>query len=97
MHLTSQNIPELAGLNFQQRMQVIKHAIALLPVTRKIILNVLKIIILVHFFSILARFEGWLLAPYLLLAGLVYPLVINPVTFALTRSHMAAARKEIQL
>jgi hypothetical protein len=97
MYFTSQHIPELAGLNFQQRMLVIKQAIGLLSVPKKILLNVIKLVILAHFFSVLARFEGWMLLPYLLLAGLVYPLVINPVTFALTRPRLADARKGIEL
>lgn len=96
MYLITQHIPELAGLNFQQRMRVIKQAVALLPVPQKILLNVLKLIILTHFFSILARFEGWILLPYLLLAGLVYPLITNPVTFMLTASRLAEARKMIE-
>ncbi len=95
MHLTSQHIPELAGLNFQQRMQVIKQAVNLLSVPRKIVLNILKLIILTHFFSILARFEGWVLLPYLFLAGMIYPLITNPVTFYLARPKMAEARKVV--
>ena len=95
MYFTSQKIPELSGLNFQQRMLVIKHAVNLLPVPQKILLNVVKLVILVHFFSILARFEGWILLPWLLLAGLVYPLIINPVTFLMTASRLAKARKGI--
>ena len=96
MHLTSQHIPQLAGLNFQQRMQVIKQAVALLPVPQKILLNVVKLVILAHFFSILARFEGWILLPYLLLAGLVYPLITNPVTFFMVNSRLAEARKVVE-
>lgn len=95
MHLTSQHIPELAGLNFQQRMLVIKQAVSLLPVPQKIVLNVVKLVILAHFFSILARFEGWILLPYLLLAGLVYPLVTNPVTFYMVSARLAEARRMI--
>lgn len=95
MHLTSQKIPALAGLNFQQRMLVVKQAVALLPVPQKVLLNVVKLVILAHFFSILARFEGWILLPYLLLAGLVYPLITNPVTFMMTSSRLAEARKKL--
>ena len=97
MHLTSQHIPELAGLKLQQRMLVIKHATAMLSVPQKLVLNLLKIFILVHFFSVLARFEGWMLVPWLLAAGLAYPLIINPVTFWMTRSKMADARKALDL
>ena len=95
MHLTSQNIPALKGLKFQQRMLVVKHAVNLLPVPQKMLLNVTKLIILIHFFSVLARFEGWILIPYLIAAGLVYPLITNPVTFYLTGNYLEKARKEV--
>lgn len=96
-YFTTQHIPELAGLALQQRMLVIKQAITLLSVPQKVLLNLLKLVILAHFFSVLARFEGWILVPYLLAAGLVYPLVINPVTFLLTHNKMAKARKQLDL
>lgn len=95
MHLTSQNIPALQGLKFQQRMQVVKHAVNSLSVPQKLVLNITKLVILVHFFSVLARFEGWLLIPYLIAAGLVYPLITNPVTFYLTRNHLQKARQSL--
>lgn len=78
-------------------MLVIKQAVNGLSVPKKILLNTIKLVILVHFFSILARFEGWVLLPYLLLAGLIYPLITNPVTFMLTKSYLAQARKQTQL
>lgn len=97
LYFTTQHIPELAGLNFQQRMAVVKQAVNQLSVPQKVLLNLLKVIVLVHFFSVLARFEGWLLIPYLLGAGLIYPLVINPVSFMMSRKEMAGARKKLAL
>lgn len=94
-YFTTQHIPELAGLNFQQRMLTVKQATELLTTPKKVLLNFVKLVILAHFFSILARFEGWVLVPYLLLAGMIYPLVINPVTFQMTRSKLAKARKKL--
>ena len=95
IHLTSQQIPALQGLKFQQRMHVIKLAVNQLSVPRKLILNITKLIILVHFFSVLARFEGWVLLPYLIAAGLVYPLITNPVTYYLTRHQLTKARQAL--
>ena len=97
MYLTSQKIPELAGLKLQQRMQVIKQAVGMLSTPQKVLLNVVKLVILTHFFSVLARFEGWILAPYLLIAGLIYPLITNPVTFHLTRKYLSDSRKKLNL
>ncbi len=97
LHFTTQHIPELAGLNFKQRMMVVRQAVNLLSTPKKVLLNLLKLIILAHFFSILTRFEGWVLLPYLFAAGMIYPLVINPLTFMLAQDKMAGARQQLQL
>lgn len=97
MYLTSQKIPELQGLKLQERMLVVKQAVSQLSVPQKIVLNSLKLFILSAFFIIFARFEGWILVPYLLLAGLSYPLIINPVTFMFTRKELPKAREKLGL
>ena len=97
MYFTSHNIPALQGLKLQQRMLVVKQALSELPATKKIILNLLKIVILGHFFSIFARYQGWEMLPYLLVGGLLYPLITNPVTYHLVNKQLPAAREKLQL
>jgi len=43
LYLNSQKIPELAGLTFAQRMEVIRKAADELPVPTKITLNIVKV------------------------------------------------------
>lgn len=95
MHLTSQNIPALKDLKLQQRLQVVKLAVNSLSTPQKLVLNITKLVILVHWFSVLARFEGAILIPYLIAAGLIYPLITNPITYYLTRDHLENARKKL--
>ena len=55
LYLNSQNIPELAGLTFAQRMAVIRKAADNLPVPTKITLNIIKLLVLVPLFLLIAR------------------------------------------
>lgn len=50
IYFNSKNIPELAGLNFAQRMDVVRQAANLLPVPTKITLNIIKLLILTPLF-----------------------------------------------
>ncbi len=93
LYWNSRSLPELAELNFRDRMTVLRQATDQLPVPKKLILNVLKLIVLIPPFMAIARSSsileacGWLV---LLLA--FYPLVTRPVTFALTKPLLRQAR-----
>jgi hypothetical protein len=74
LYWNSQSLPELSGLNFRQRMAVIRRASDLLPVPKKLLLNLLKLLVLIPPFMAIARSssisEALLLA---LLLVLIYP------------------------
>ena len=95
IYLNSQSIPELAGLNFSQRMQVIRQAADKLPVPTKITLNIIKLLVLVPLFLLLARADGWAIAGYIVLLVLVYPLITRPITFALCRKQLRQVRQQL--
>ncbi|MEH8015860.1 DUF6170 family protein [Rheinheimera muenzenbergensis] len=99
LYLNSQNIPELAGLNFAQRMQVIRQAADKLPVPTKITLNIIKLLILFPLFLLLARAflndDGWVIAGYSLLLIIGYPLITRPLTFALCRKQLLQIRQQL--
>ena len=95
LYLNSRNIPELSGLSFSQRMAVIRKAADNLPVPTKISLNLLKLLILVPLFLLIARADGWLIAGYALLLLVVYPLLTRPVTFALCRKDFSRIRSQL--
>ncbi|HBN87693.1 DUF6170 family protein [Rheinheimera aquimaris] len=95
LYLNSRNIPELAGLNFPQRMAVIRKAADNLPVPTKISLNLLKLLILVPLFLLIARSDGWMIAGYALLLVVLYPLITRPVTFALCRKDFGRCRSQL--
>ncbi|KKO48057.1 hypothetical protein VT06_13760 [Arsukibacterium sp. MJ3] len=95
LYFNSQKIPELQGLNFSQRMQVVRTAADKLPTPTKVGLNTLKLIILFGLFILVARADGWAIAGYVLLLVMAYPLVTRPITYALCQSEFAAVRRQL--
>jgi hypothetical protein len=95
LYLNSQNIPELSGLNFAQRMTVVRKAADKLPTPVKIILNIIKLVILVPLFLLIARADGWMIAAYILLLVVAYPVITRPLTFALCRKHFGKIRQQL--
>lgn len=91
----SKNIPELAGLNFAQRMEVVRQAANLLPVPTKITLNIIKLLILTPLFLLMARSSGWYIVGYAVLLIVLYPAITRPLTFALCRKHFAKIRQQL--
>lgn len=95
LYLNSRNIPELTGLNFSQRMAVIRKSADNLTAPTKISLNILKLLILVPLFLLIARADGWAIAGYVLLLIVLYPLITRPVTFALCRKDFSRVRTQL--
>ncbi|GGW58984.1 DUF6170 family protein [Alishewanella tabrizica] len=94
IYFNSQSIPELQGLNFSQRMQVVRMAADKLAVPVKISLNVLKLAILSVLFIMVARAEGWAIVGYALVLIVAYPLITRPITFFLCRDQFAKIRRQ---
>lgn len=98
LYWNSQSLPELNGLNFRQRMAVIRRASDSLPVPKKLLLNVLKLLVLIPPFMAIARAasipEALLWA---LLLVLVYPLLTRPLTFLLVGPLLRQARHQLQI
>ncbi|EHR42079.1 DUF6170 family protein [Alishewanella jeotgali] len=94
IYFNSQSIPELQGLNFSQRMQVIRTAADRLPAPTKITLNIIKLVILSVLFILIARAEGWMIVGYIVLLVILYPLITRPITFYLCRKQFATIRRQ---
>ena len=95
LYFNSQKIPELQGLNFAQRMQVVRAAADKLPTPTKVGLNTLKLIILFSLFILMARAEGWTMVGYAVLMLPVYLLITRPITFALCHSKFTEVRQQL--
>ena len=95
LYFNSRNIPELAGLSFDQRMTVIRRATDNLAVPTKISLNILKLLILTPLFLLIARSSGWEIVGYIVLLLISYPVITRPITFALCRQYFAPLRRQL--
>ena len=95
LYLNSQKIPELAGLTFAQRMEVIRKAADGLPIPTKITLNIVKLLILIPLFLLIARASGWEIVGYIVLLLVAYPAITRPLTFAVCRKDFARIRQQL--
>jgi hypothetical protein len=95
LYFNSQTIPELRGLTFAQRMTVIRKAADNLPTPVKIVLNIVKLLILLPLFLLIARADGWMIVVYILLLIIAYPLITRPLTFLLCRKDFARIRRQL--
>ncbi|MEI4548908.1 DUF6170 family protein [Pseudoalteromonas spongiae] len=96
MYFSTKNIPELDGLSVRQRQEVIHLAVANLPASKKITLNVVKIACLTPIFLLLANIESWWLLLYLLIVGLCYPMITTPLTLMFIKPLLKEARAEFE-
>lgn len=95
LYFNSQKIPQLQGLNFSERMEVVRAAADRLPVPMKVGLNTLKLIILFSLFILIARSDGWQMAGYVLLLLPAYLLITRPLTYALCQSRFLDVRRQL--
>jgi len=95
MYFTSRNIPELSGLKYTQRAQIIRLALSYLSIPQKTILNIIKLVFLTPLFLILARIDSWEILIYLLIVGFCYPLITTPISLYFAKQHINKAKAEI--
>jgi ABC-type transport system involved in cytochrome c biogenesis permease component len=96
MYFSSQNIPELKGLKFSQRMQVIRSATEQVATPQKLLLNLLKLVILVPLFLLIAQWDSWQSGIIVLILLACYPLLTRPLTFALCRPYLQQSRTKLK-
>jgi hypothetical protein len=97
MYFGSHSIPELAGLKFAERMQVIRSATEQVPTPQKLMLNLLKLAILIPLFLVIAQWDSWQSTVTILVLLAAYPLLTRPLTFALCRPYLKQARAKLKL
>ena len=96
VYFFSSQIPALKEFKVRQRQQIIALALTHLSPIQKIILSVCKLVFLAPLFLGLAYFQGWSLVPWLLLAGLSYPLITTPIENMFALPHLQVAIKEFK-
>lgn len=97
LYWNSRSIPELAELNFRDRMSVLRRATDQLTTPKKLVLNLLKLAILIPPFLAIARSSSILEGAMWTLALIIcYPLVTRPVTFSFVKPLLRQARYQFE-
>ena len=94
IYFTSRNIPQLQGLKYAERAEIIKLAQSNLSTPQKTVLNIIKLLFITPLFLLLANIESWWLLLYLFILGITYPVVTNPITFYFIRHTLDSAKDE---
>ncbi|MCH8536361.1 MAG: DUF6170 family protein [Alkalimonas sp.] len=96
MYFSSHQIPELDGLNFAERMSVVRGASDKLSVPKKLLLNLIKLAILFIFFMYIARAGDWTALLYIVGLIVAYPMITRPLTFMLCRPYFTEVRRALE-
>lgn len=92
----SSQVDELKHLKVRQRQTVIAISLSMLSPSDRVLMRIVKLMLLSPFFLIFTLFEGWLLIPFLILAGLSYPLLTAPVDVNFAKKHLKGALKKFE-
>ncbi|CUS47147.1 MAG: hypothetical protein HLUCCO02_07690 [Idiomarinaceae bacterium HL-53] len=89
MYFSTKNIPELAELSPRERIAAVHEAARNMPFARRALAVTLKALVLIALFWSLLYIPGigWKLL-CLLIAGLLYPLLLFPITLNLARPYL---------
>ena len=89
IYLQSKNIPELSGLNFQQRMDAIEKAGKQLTTPERVLLNTLKLLLLTLAFVWIFYLSSLLaIVVSIISMAMLYPLITRPVHYYLCRKYL---------
>lgn len=94
IYFSARKVPLLAPYRATQRAVIIQMAARAMPLPRRYLTNTLKLLVLIALFWQLVSVEGWGLRIFALLAaGLLYPLLLHPLTLNLARPYLGEAVK----
>ncbi|WP_125779048.1 hypothetical protein [Pseudoalteromonas rubra] len=89
-------LAELDDFALRDKQRIKAQALAQLPASQKIMLNIAKLMLLTPLFMALAFIEGWMLLPVLLVCGLAYPLLTVPLEIQFARPYLQQAIAEFR-
>ncbi|ASD66470.1 hypothetical protein [Pseudoalteromonas piscicida] len=94
MHFRLSQIEQLRAFKLRDKQVILRLALSHLDAKTKVVLRVAKLLLLTPFFASLVVFEGWLLLPVLLVAGLIYPLLTTPLEIQFGKPKLTQAIDE---
>lgn len=94
LYFSSNQISQLADFSFTQKQQIIAAASTKLKPTSKLVLNILKLLILIPPFLMLASLDSWWLFLPLVLIMVGYFVLLRPLSLFFIAQHIDEAVEE---
>ena len=94
--LSSNNIPELSEYSLQERHIILSLASEKLITPQKLVINLIKLMVLIPPFIMLARLDSWALFIPLVFMLVGYFLIMRPINLIFIRAHLPKAIKQFE-
>ncbi len=96
LYFSSNQFSQLQQYSFADRQQIISLATAMLKPTSKIVLNIIKLLILIPPFMMLANIDSWMFVFPLVFVLVGYFLVLRPFSLFFIHQHLDNAVAEFE-
>ncbi|WP_371188902.1 DUF6170 family protein [Thalassotalea maritima] len=90
-YFSSNQFEQLQAFNFSEKQQIIELANNKMPAPTKFALNLLKLLILIPPFLLLAKIDSWLFVLPLALVLVAYFVILRPISLMFLSKHIDAA------
>lgn len=95
-YFSSADVTQLASFSPVERRQIIEMAASKLAAPEKLLLNIIKLLILIPPFIMLARIDSWWLFLPLVLLLVGYFVIVRPITLYFVVKHIDEAIKQFK-
>ncbi|WP_404402039.1 DUF6170 family protein [Idiomarina seosinensis] len=95
-YLSSRRVPQLKPYSFTERAAILTAAQEAMPVPRRLICNLAKLVPICIIFYAIVDVPGWWKVPALLAAGVGYPLFTQPITLNMSLPYLDKAVKKYE-
>ncbi|MAD52967.1 MULTISPECIES: DUF6170 family protein [unclassified Idiomarina] len=95
-YLTSRQVPQLKSYPFTERALILSMAQQAMPVPRRMICNLAKLVPICIIFFAIVDLPGWWKAVGLLAAGIGYPLFTQPITLNMSLPYIDKAVRQFE-
>lgn len=96
LYFSSRKIPQLDSYSFTERAMILSIAQEKMPVPRRLICNLAKLVPICVIFFLVVEVEGWWKLFALLAAGIGYPLFTQPININMSMPYIDKAIKQFE-
>lgn len=96
LYFSSRSVPQLQSYSFAERAAILAMAQEAMPVPRRLICNLAKLVPICIIFYAIIDVPGWWKIPALLAAGIGYPLFTQPININMSLPYLDRAVKQFE-